>query len=492
MQKERILEELEKCSKDPIYFITNYVKIVHPIRGIVPFNLYNFQKRIVTEIDGHRFNVIKKFRQAGVTTIMCAYSLWKIIFEHNKLVMVVSIGDRESTTFLTRVVGMYDDLPSWMQPKVKEKNKHNLILTTGSRIRSQPAGAGRSEAVSLLIVDEAAFIDRMREFWAAVYPTLSTGGDAVLLSTVNGMSNLYYELYNGAVKGQNTFNVIDIHWKEHPEYTEEWAEEMRPALGERMWRQEYECAFLGTGENFLDTHTLTVLNDNINPDYVSMASDYLRVWKSPEQYHTYVLCADPSFGRGRDHSAFHIINLYNGEQVAEFYSNKTSIKDFAKIIKDEATKYNTAYVVVERNNLGIALIQELWDNLEYDNLWADEKNDIGILVNAKNREIILSHLEEGLRTTKFRVNSERTLMELNTFIISDSGKIEADDGYNDDLVMSLAMGIFAAKQIINTSPIAIETIDNKDRTEHNPIFLTDRKATAKEKLKEYMKWLMND
>ena len=117
-----------------------------------------------------------------------------------------------------------------------------------------------------------------------------------------------------------------------------------------MWRQEYECAFLGTGENFLDTHTLTVLNDNISDGYISAHSDHLRIWKRPEQYHTYVLCADPSFGRGRDHSAFHIINLYNGEQVAEFYSNKTSIKDFAKIIKEEASKYNTAYVVIERNN----------------------------------------------------------------------------------------------------------------------------------------------
>jgi len=492
MNREKILEELEKCKNDPIYFIRNYVKIVHPLRGIVPFDLYRFQERIVSEIDTHRFNVIKKFRQAGVTTIMCAYALWKIIFEHNKLVMVVSIGDRESTTFLSRVVGMYDDLPVWMRPKVKEKNKHNLILQTGSRIRSQPAGAGRSEAVSLLIVDEAAFIDKMREFWGAIYPTLSTGGDAVLLSTVNGMSNLYYEIYNDAVKGNNTFNVIDIHWQEHPEYTEKWAEEMRPALGERMWRQEYECAFLGTGENFLDVHTLTILNDNVNDGYVSMQSDKIRVWKRPEQFHTYVLCADPSFGRGRDHSAFHIINLYNGEQVAEFYSNKTSIKDFAKIIKEEASRYNTAYVVIERNNLGIALIQELWDNLEYDNLWTDEKNEIGLLVSVKNREVILSHMEEGLRTTKFRVNSERTLMELNTFIITENGKIEADEGYNDDLVMSLAMGIYVSKQIINNSPVAIETIDNKDQGIYNPILISERKTNSKEKLREYMKWLMKD
>ena len=184
MTNEEILEEFNKCAKDPIYFIKNYIKIIHPMKGEIPFDLYNFQKRIVSEIHDNRFNVIKKFRQAGVTTIMCAYSLWFAIFHEKKNVMVVSIGDRESTGFLARVVGMYEELPSWLQPGVKERNKHNLVLETGSRIRSQPAGAGRGESVSLLIVDEAAFIPDMAEFWAAMYPTLSTGGNAVLLLMV--------------------------------------------------------------------------------------------------------------------------------------------------------------------------------------------------------------------------------------------------------------------------------------------------------------------
>jgi len=176
MTNEEILKEFNKCAEDPIYFINNYIKIIHPLKGQIPFDLYKFQKRIVSEIDSNRFNVIKKFRQAGVTTIMCAYSLWFIIFQEKKNVMVVSIGDRESTAFLARVVDMYEQLPPWLQPGVRERNKHNLVLQTASRIRSQPAGAGRGESVSLLVVDEAAFIPDMAEFWAAMYPTLSTGG----------------------------------------------------------------------------------------------------------------------------------------------------------------------------------------------------------------------------------------------------------------------------------------------------------------------------
>ena len=184
VSKQDIVDEIQKCSEDPEYFIKTYVNIEHPIKGIIPFNLYKFQTRILKEVHNERFNILRKFRQAGATTICCAYSLWSIIFKNNYNIMVVSIGDRESTAFLRRVVLMYDDLPMWLKPAIKMKNAHTLRLSTDSRIMSQPAGAGRGESVSHLIVDEAAFIDKMREFWAAVWPTVSTGGKATLLSTV--------------------------------------------------------------------------------------------------------------------------------------------------------------------------------------------------------------------------------------------------------------------------------------------------------------------
>jgi len=495
MTNEEILKEFNKCAEDPIYFINNYIKIIHPLKGQIPFDLYKFQKRIVSEIDSNRFNVIKKFRQAGVTTIMCAYSLWFIIFQEKKNVMVVSIGDRESTAFLARVVDMYEQLPPWLQPGVRERNKHNLVLQTASRIRSQPAGAGRGESVSLLVVDEAAFIPDMAEFWAAMYPTLSTGGDAVLLSTVNGMSNLYYEIYKGAERGENTFNIIDIFWREHPEYTEEWAKEMKPALGDRMWSQEYECDFLGTGDTFINADTLRRMTDNTDSNFSSRYNNRLRVFKEPDQFHNYVIAVDASFGREQDYSAFHVLNMYNGEQAAEFYSNNVSLKSFAKIIHDEATKYNLGHVVVERNGLGLALIEELWDELEYENMWCDDKGEIGLLVTLKNRDTILSVLEEGLRTSKYKINSERTVHELQTFIITETGKMEADEGYHDDLVMSLAIGMYTCNQIFLKSPIAIETLkeDKSTKTVADPIGKSKYSDfSSKAKLKEYMKWVLRE
>jgi hypothetical protein len=369
--------------------------------------------------------------------------------------MVVSIGDRESRDFLDRAVSMYDDLPMWLRPKEIERNKHVIKLSTGSKIKSQPAGAGRGESVSLLIVDEAAFIDKMTEFWMAIYPTISTGGSAFILSTVNGMANLYYELYHDAELGKNNFNTIDIHWREHPDYTEEWAEETRSNVGERAWLQEYEGEFLGTGETFIDGGTLQQVKTQTNEEYYSKYYNMMRIWEEPQPYHTYLISIDSSFGRDRDYSAFHIINLYNGTQVAEFYSNRIGLNEFAKIIVQEGIRYNTAFVCPERNGLGLALIEQLFEVHEYENMWTDGRGEMGYLVNNKNRDLLLNNLQENLKTSKIKINSERTFKELTTFIISKTGKIQAEDGFADDLVMSMAIGATLMGDIISKSPVPI-------------------------------------
>jgi len=466
VSKQNIIDEVRKCEEDPTYFIRKYINIEHPIKGIIPFDLYKFQEKILSEIEGNRFNIIRKFRQAGITTICAAYSLWSIIFKDNHNVMVVSIGDRESTAFLRRVIMMYDDLPTWLRPRIVEKNKHSLYLSTGSRVKSQPAGAGRGESVSHLIVDEAAFIDKMREFWAAIYPTISTGGKASLISTVNGMSNLYYELYRDAEQGNNSFNIIDLHWREHPDYTEAWAKENKPIIGQRMWEQEYECSFLGTGDTFIDRHTLARLNDNILDSYFTKHSNSMRIWKEPDPYAEYLLAVDASYGRDKDYSAFHIINLYNGEQVAEFYSNKTPLAEFARIIHTEGVSYNLAHIVIERNGLGIPLLQQLFETLEYENLWMDDRQEFGFQMTSKTREEVLNSLEESLRTSTFRINSERTVSELNTFIITETGKVEADKNYHDDLVMSLALAANVYKNLYINLPAELgKSIETKTKPE---------------------------
>ena len=196
MNQEKLVEEFKRCKEDPIYFISNYIKVVHPIRGLVPFKLYPFQERILGDLENHRFNILRKFRQAGCTTIASAYSLWMITFQKHKHVVILSKGDVESTEVLDRIKLMYDELPAYFKPGIAEDNKHTLKLKTGSVIKSRPSGkqSGRSLAGSLLIIDEAAFIDSIDTIWAAVYPIISTGGRAFVLSTVNGIGNWYLSL----------------------------------------------------------------------------------------------------------------------------------------------------------------------------------------------------------------------------------------------------------------------------------------------------------
>lgn len=489
MKPDELKAEIEKCRNDAAYFIKNYVYITHPVRGRVKFDLYRFQERIINEFGAHRFNLMRKFRQAGATTICAAYALWYIIFNKDKNVMVVSIGDRESRDFLDRAVSMYDDLPKWLRPKEIERNKHVLKLSTGSKIKSQPAGAGRGESVSLLIVDEAAFIDKMTEFWMAIYPTISTGGSAFILSTVNGMANLYYELYHDAELGKNNFHVINIHWREHPEYTEEWASETRGNVGERAWLQEYEGEFLGTGETFIDGGTLQQVKIQTNEKFYSKHYNMMRVWEDPKPYHTYLIAADSSFGRDRDYSAFHIINLYDGTQVAEFYSNRIGLNEFAKIMVQEGLRYNTAFICPERNGLGLALIEQLFEVHEYENMWTDEKGQMGYLVNNKNRDQLLNTLQENLKTSKIKVNSERTFKELTTFIISKTGKIQAEDGFADDLVMSLAIGANLMGDIVSKSPVPLvkgDLVEPTGRDLPTPGF---SRGTYNKDFEEYRRWI---
>ena len=487
MEKQELIEEFKKCSTNPEHFLSNYIKVTHPVRGLVPFKLYPFQERILSELEGNRFNILRKFRQAGCTTIAAAYSLWMIIFQKHKQVVILSKGDAESTEVLDRIKLMYDELPEFLKPGIQEDNKHTLKLKTGSTIKSRPSGkqSGRSLAGSLLIIDEAAFIENIDTIWAAVYPIISTGGRAFVLSTVNGIGNWYHEVYQKALTGDNSFNPIDIRWKEHPEYNynkdfsdlykemeekgldiHKWEETTKANMPMKQWLQEYECSFLGTGDTYIEGGVLKEISAHTSEEYFTKYNNRMRVWQEPHPQYEYLISCDTSLGRDRDYSAFHVINMYNGQQVAEFYSNRTPINDFAKILFNEGMLYNVAHIICERNTIGNNLIDWLYNIYEYENLWADDKDEIGFQVTAKNRESILAELEEAIRTDLIKINSTRTCDELMTFIINDNGRVEAEKNHHDDLVMSLALAVHAYKNLLDTTHIEFVS---KLEKEHKPL-----------------------
>lgn len=508
MDKSELLNEFTKCKEDPVYFISNYIKVTHPVRGLVPFKLYPFQVEMLEAIKTHRFNVLRKFRQAGCTTISAAYSLWMIVFQKHKQVVILSKGDAESTEVLDRIKIMYDELPTFLRPKIVEDNKHTLKLSTGSTIKSRPSGkqSGRSLAGSLLIIDEAAFIENIDTIWAAVYPIISTGGRAFVLSTVNGIGNWYYDVYHKAKSGENSFNAIDINWESHPEYkrmagyeplyeelekkglfVDTWEETTKKNMPLKQWLQEYECEFLGTGETYIEGYLLRRLVDEINEDYWIKYNNKMRVWKEPTAEHEYVIGVDVSLGRDRDYSAFHIFNAYTGEQVAEFYSNKTPINELAQILYTEANLYNNAHVIIERNTIGNNLIDWMFNVLEYDNLWMDDKNDFGVQITTRNREEFLARMEEYIRNNYLKLNSKRTVDELLTFIVDDNGKIKADAGKHDDLIMSLSMVVSLLHTLADHAPL--EMAQNNEEKERRP--LEPVKTSQHDSIDEDIKWLMS-
>ena len=208
--KQIIKEEYSKCIKDPAYFMRRYCMIQHPTRGKIPFDLYNFQEDVLDDFQTERYNVILKARQLGLSTLTGGYSLWLMLFHADKNILVIATKQEVAKNLVTKVRVMHDNLPSWLKGKCIEDNKLSLRFANGSQCKavSSSVDAGRSEALSLLILDEAAFIDKVEEIWTASQQTLATGGGAIILSTPNGVGNFFHKTWMEAEAGINGFNTI--------------------------------------------------------------------------------------------------------------------------------------------------------------------------------------------------------------------------------------------------------------------------------------------
>jgi len=240
-----IAVEFQKCSMDYVYATKKYLKIEHPLKGKIPFHLFPFQEKTLTELQKHRFNVVLKSRQMGISTLLAADSLLKMLFNENFKVLVIATTQDVARNLVHKVKVMHENLPVWMRGKIVDNNKLSISFKNGSSIKavSSSAHSGRSEALSLLIIDEAAFVDRIDTIWGAALPTLSTGGSATLLSTPNGIGNLFHKIWEEAESGLVTeglepFNPIKLKWDLHPERNQAWRDQQTYALGERIASQE--------------------------------------------------------------------------------------------------------------------------------------------------------------------------------------------------------------------------------------------------------------
>ena len=462
--KEVIKQQYVKCATDPAYFMKKYCMIQHPIQGKIPFDLYPFQEKTVSEFQSERMNVILKARQLGISTLTAGYALWMMTFHKDKNILVIATKQDVAKNLVTKVRVMHANLPSWLKQPCVEDNKLNLRYMNGSQIKAVSSGpeAARSEALSLLILDEAAFIDKIDQIWTASQATLTTGGQCIALSTPNGVGNWFHKTWVDAEEGRGMFNPIKLHWTVHPDRDEDWRKEQDTLLGPSGAAQECDCDFLTSGTGVIDAVLLEKLRKEQCKDPVEKRGidGNMWVWEPPNYNKDYIVCADVSRGDGTDYSAFHVIELESLTQVAE-YRGRINTKDFGNMLVSVATEYNDALLIVENNNIGWATIQQIIDR-DYPNLfytskdlqyvdvqhqvtnkhYSEEKRMVaGFSTTSKTRPLIISKLEEFFREESVMVRSNRLIDELLTFVYINN-RAEAMQGYNDDLVMSFAIGLW--------------------------------------------------
>ena len=522
--KDVIKQEYIKCASDPVYFMKKYCVIQHPIQGKIPFHLYNFQETVVEDLMQHRFNIILKARQLGMSTITAGYSLWMMTFHQDKNILVIATKQEVAKNLVTKVRVMHANLPSWLKQPCVEDNKLSLRYKNGSQIKAVASGdeSGRSEALSLLILDEAAFIDKIDTIWAAASQTLSTGGQCIALSTPNGVGNWFHRTWVDAEDGLNDFNFTRLLWDIHPDRQQEWRTDQDKLLGPAMAAQECDCDFITSGQNVIDGIILEEMKNTTvcEPAEKRGIDSNIWVWEPPNYTKDYIVSADVSRGDGTDYSAFHIIELESCKQVAE-YKGRISTRDFGNMLVNIANEYNEALLVVENNNIGWAAIQQIIDRdypklfyMSKDLKWVDTQRQVtnrhyreekqmvpGFTMSMKTRPLVIAKLEEFFREKAVHVQSHRLIDELFVFIYNGQ-KAEAMRGYNDDLVMSFAIGLWIRETALRLRAEGIElskrTLSNVNA--HQGLYTPEENkndswiwetGAGPKKQKESLEWLLN-
>jgi hypothetical protein len=459
--KQILRQEYIKCAQDPAHFMRKYCFIQHPQRGRIQFNLYPFQEKVLHLWKDNPYSIVLKSRQLGISTLAAGYSLWLMTFHKDKNVLCLATTQETAKNMVTKVKFMYENLPSWLKVPAEENNKLTLRLTNGSQIKAKSSNAdsARSEAVSLLLVDEAAFIDNIAETWASAQQTLATGGGAIVLSTPYGTGNWFHQTWVNAENSENSFLPIKLPWFVHPERDQKWRDQQDKDLGLKAAAQECDCDFSTSGDvvfhnDWLDYISQTTIQEPFERRGVDQN---LWVWESVDYSRDYIVIADVARGDGADSSTFHVLDVATNTQVAEF-KGQLPTREFGYLLIAIATEYNNALLVVENNSIGWATIDTIIER-GYRNLYHSPKSDQltsdsylktwegssdltpGFTISLRNRPLIINKFREYIGDRSVTIRSKRLLEEMKVFIWK-NGRAEAQSGYNDDLVLPFGGGMF--------------------------------------------------
>lgn len=405
----------------------------------------------------------------GLSTLTAGYVLWTMIHQPNTKALVIATKQDTAANLINTVKFMYGSLPKWLGGEAINNNALSLKLKNGSFIKASSASsdAGRSESLSFLIFDEAAFINDIDRIWASAQQTIATGGRALVISTPNGQGNWYHKLWVASESESDQaagvkFNPIRLDWWLHPDRNEEWLKQQQRLINDpRIVAQEILCSFLASGHTVIDPDTIEFIKENHIKEPIQKigVDSNTWIWEHPYNGSSYMVVADVARGDGADYSTFHILNLDTMKQVAE-YRGLIDTKEFAKWLVSMSTHYNNALLVVENNNIGYSTLQSILD-LGYKNIfwsyknvdYVDEETQLpknydtedkskmvpGFTTTSRNRPLMIEKLQDYLRDNSLIVRSKRLINELDTFVWI-NGRAQAQRSYNDDLVMAIAIG----------------------------------------------------
>ena len=458
------IKEYHKCAQDPLYFIENYVQIVSLDEGLVPFEMYDFQRGMVSTMHDNRFSIFKLPRQSGKSTTIISYLLHYALFNPNVNIAVLANKSSTARDILSRLQLAYENLPKWMQQGIIAWNKGNIELENGSKIiaAATSSSAIRGGSYNIIFLDEFAFVPSnvAEQFFASVYPTITSGQNTkvIIVSTPHGM-NMFYKIWVDAQEKRNDYVPIEVHWSEVPGRDEVWKEETIRNTSQSQFNSEFECEFLGSIDTLISSVKLkqlvyrTPIHSNVGID----------IHVRPEEDRTYMLTADVSRGTANDYSAFVVFDVTEipYKIVAKFRDNEIKPLLFPTKIHEVAKAYNNAYVMVEVNDIGEQVANTLQFDLEYDNLvmasmrgragqvlgagFSGGRAQLGVRTTKAVKKIGCSNLKQLIEDNKLIVEDYDCVNELSTFI-SKGSSYTADDGCNDDLVDCMFMFGLATDQ----------------------------------------------
>jgi len=454
--QEQIVE-FQKCASDPLYFMEKYIRIVSLDKGLVPFKMYDFQKKIVQTIHDNRFTICKLPRQSGKSTTTISYLLHYALFNPNSNIAILANKSSTARDILGRLQLAYENLPKWLQQGVINWNKGSIELENKSQIvaAATSSSAIRGGSFNIIFLDEFAFVpvNIAEMFFSSVYPTISSGQKTkmIIVSTPYGM-NHYYKLWTDAENGKNDYVPIEVHWSEVPGRDEKWKEETIRNTSKEQFQQEFECDFLGSVDTLISPYKIksTPYSDPIE------SRNGLQMFERPVKGNLYVCTVDVARGTSKDYSAFVIFDVSKVPYrvVCTYKNNEVKPFVFPNIIQQTCDGYNKAHILVEVNDLGQQVSDALQYEIEYDNLlmttqkgragqilgamYSGRGSQLGIRMTKQIKKIGCTNIKTLVEGDKLVINDFGIIEEMSTF--SKKGQSwQAEEGTNDDLMMCLVI-----------------------------------------------------